>query len=215
MQHSQGDVERGGTGGAEDGEDPAEPPVRRGRGRPRDERAERAILGATLEIVGEVGLNKMTIAAVAARAGVGKATIYRRWATKTEMVLAAFAALLSPVPAPDTGTVRGDLVAYQRALVRMLLSPGGDTWPHLAAEALADEAMKATLTEWVGRRRLVLREVLERGVARGELRADVDLDLALELFSGPVVYRLFWAGRPLDDQVAEELVDLVLDGLRS
>lgn len=182
-------------------------------GRPRDERAERAILTATLQLTAEVGLSRMTIAAVAERAGVGKATIYRRWSTKAEMVLAAFTVLLEPGPVPDTGSVRGDLHAYQRGFADMLIRPGGDTVPHLAAAAMSNPDMQATLSTWVARRRAVLRQVLARGVERGELRPDVDLDLALELFSGPLVYRMIWAGLPVNDEVADELVDMVLEGL--
>lgn len=186
---------------------------RRTPGRPRNEEAERAILEAALELTGEVGVANMTVEAVARRAGVGKATIYRRWPTKPAMVLAAFVELLEPAPVPDTGTVRGDLRVYQHDFVRMLVGPSRDTVPHLAAEAMSDEEMRRTLSKWVASRRAVVRTVLIRGVDRGELRSDLDVDLALELFSGPLVYRTTFAGLPIDEQVADALVDLVVDGL--
>lgn len=194
--------------------DPAPSDARpRTPGRPRSEGAEKAILEAVLELTGEVGIVDMTVDAVARRAGVGKATIYRRWPTKPAMVLAAFVELLEPSPVPDTGTVRGDLRVYQRDFVRMLMGPSRDTVPHLAAEAMSDDEMRRTLSEWVSRRRDVVRTVLLRGIERGELRRDLDVDLALELFSGPLVYRMTFAGLPIDDRVADDLVDLVLDGL--
>ena len=78
---------------------------------------------------------------------------------------------------------------------------------------MSSPEMKATLSAWVARRRAVIRKVLVRGVERGELRADLDLDLALELFSGPLIYRMIWAGLPVNSEVADQLVDMVLEGL--
>lgn len=187
--------------------------VPRGPGRPRDEHAEEAILTATLDLTTEVGLSQLTIAGVAERAGVGKATIYRRWPTKAELILAALARYAVRPPMPDTGSVREDLRAYQHEFVRLLAGPGGDTVPHMAAAACNDEDMREALTRWVATRRGVLREVLDRGIERGELRDDFDPDLALDLFSGPLVYRSTFAGLPIDEAVADELVDLVLLGL--
>jgi AcrR family transcriptional regulator len=192
---------------------PSPAPVRR-PGRPRDEAAERAILSAALEIAGEVGIRRMTIASVAQRAGVGKATIYRRWPTKAGLVLAALAELEDRPPLPDTGSLRGDLAAYQHEFVAKLAGPGGDSVPHLAAEAAADAELRDRLNRWVAHRRSVLREVLVRAVRRGEMRDDLDVELALDLFSGPLVYRAIFAGLPIDDDVAGGLIDLVLDGLR-
>lgn len=157
----------------------------------------------------------MTIAAVAQRASVGKATIYRRWPTKAGLVLAALEKFEDRPPLPDTGSLVGDLHEYQHGFVALLAGPGGDSVPHLAAEAAADPEMRRVLTRWVATRRSVLRQVLDRGVARGELREDLDLELALDLFSGPLVYRSTFAGLPIDDDVAERLVALVLEGLRT
>ena len=194
----------------------ADVPVRRaGPGRPRDGAAEGAILSAALDIAGKVGVGRMTIAAVAQRARVGKATIYRRWPTKAGLVLAALEKFEDRPPLPDTGSLVGDLHEYQHGFVALLAGPGGDSVPHLAAEAAADPEMRRVLTRWVATRRSVLREVLARGVARGELRGDLDLELALDLFSGPLVYRATFAGLPIDDDVAERLVALVLEGLRA
>lgn len=197
-----------------DADTEAPPVARRRPGRPRDEEAEPAILSAALELTGKLGVTGMTIAGVAKRAGVGKATIYRRWPTKAGLVLAALAHLMAKPPLPDTGSLRGDLRAYQHDFAARLASPGGDIVPNIAAEAVTNPELRAALAEWVATRRSVLREVLERGVARGEIRDDLDLDLVLDLFSGPLVYRVMFAALPIDSDVADELIDLVLAGLR-
>lgn len=173
------------------------------------------ILQAAMALFGEVGIDKMTIAAVAERAGVGKATIYRRWPTKAELVLAAVA-FTDVHSVADTGSVRGDLLLYQREFASQMLGPGaGNFVAHMTSEAAVNADFRRVLSRFVANRRQLLHEVLERGVARGEIRADADLDLALELFSGPLVYRVTMAGLPIDADEPERLVDLVLEGLRT
>ena len=189
-------------------------PVRR-PGRPRDEQADEAILWATLQLVGRHGIQGTTIAAVAETAGVGKATIHRRWPTKTALLLAALGRFEPHPPMPNTGSVREDLVQYHRAFVRHMSGPRRDILPSLLSEGVERPELRAALARFVADRRTVLREILQQGVERGELRDDVDLDLALDLFSGPLVYRALVAGLPVDDDVAPNLVDLVLLGLRT
>jgi len=183
-------------------------------GRPRDADADDAILSATLDLVGRHGVRGTTIAAIARQAGVGKATIYRRWPTKTELVLAALATLTVRPPVPDTGTVQGDLHAYQRFTLRLMTGPRGDVLPSLLSAAFEQPELRTAWGQYLVSRRALLREILQRGVDRGELRDDLDVDLALDLFSGPLVYRDLIAGLPVDVDVAETLVDQVLDGLR-
>lgn len=190
-------------------------PSRPRPGRPRDKGADEAILRATLALTGEVGVSGMTISAVAERAAVSTATIYRRWPTKAGLVLAALSALQEFPPEPDTGSVRQDLKEYQENFVRLLTGPGGDWVSHMMAEANKDEELRVALTSFVARRRTVLHAVLERGVARGELRSDIDLDLAQELFSGPVFFRATMADLPLSGDIQGDLIDLALGGLSS
>lgn len=187
--------------------------ARRPPGRPRDARADEAILRATLDLVGRLGIARTTIAAVAAQAGVGKATIHRRWPTKNALVLASLDELLQPQPLPDTGSLRGDLVEYQRNFVKAMTGPRRDILPSIVGEATMDPELRDALARFIASRRVVLRAVLERGVERGELRADLDVDMAMELFAGPLVYREVMADLPVDDAVAEDLIDLVLAGL--
>jgi AcrR family transcriptional regulator len=188
-------------------------PIRR-PGRPRDEHADEAILRATLHLVGRQGVQGTTIAAVAETAGVGKATIHRRWRTKTALLLAALGRFEPHQSMPDTGSVREDLVQYHRFFVRLMSGPRRDVLPSLLSEGVERPELREALAGFVAQRRSVLRQILERGVERGELRDDVDLDLALDLFSGPLVYRTLVAGLPVDDEVAPRLIDLVLLGLR-
>jgi AcrR family transcriptional regulator len=182
-------------------------------GRPRDGQADEAILRATLELVGAQGITRTTIAAIAARAGVGKATIHRRWPTKSALLLAALSTLVDRSPRPDTGSVRGDLHEYQRHFVAQISGSRRDVLPALVAEAATDPELHDLFVRFVAGRRRTLADLLRRGVERGELRPDLDVELALDLFAGPLVYRVLVAGRPVDAAVAEGLLDLLLDGL--
>ena len=147
--------------------------------RRRTQRAERAILDATLAMLGEVGFSGLSIDGIAARAGVGKTTIYRHWEGKAHLVIDAFRRAVPPLPEPDTGTLRNDLVEVlghvaeglgSSALSRML--------PALVEAAERDADLRRLFGEFGGERRAVLRRVLERGRSRGESRPQFDLDLA-------------------------------------
>jgi AcrR family transcriptional regulator len=185
-------------------------------GRPRSAEAERAILEATLALVTEVGLTRLSIEAVAARAGVGKATIYRRWSSKETLFRDAFATVTRELePPPDRGSVvdewdelLGDEAQSFAPRARMVL-------PLLLAEAAEDpelfEAVRGTL---IAPRRAAARTVLERGVARGEIRDDVDLELLIDTLAGPLIYRsLIEGGHPEHlAHGARDVAELVLRG---
>jgi AcrR family transcriptional regulator len=165
----------------------------RGPGRPRSAEADAAIVRATLEVLREEGFRGLSVEAVRQRAGVGKATIYRRFPDKQALVRAAIAEVHDDLRAPDTGTLAGDIAALWEEGYR-----GPDAArvaPLLLAEAADHPEMhaifRATLIE---PRRAIVRTILERAVARGELRDDLDLDLVTDLLAGPVVYRLLIDG---------------------
>jgi AcrR family transcriptional regulator len=174
--------------------DKAECPARdaaRRPGRPRSERAEQAILDATLEAVGECGIDGVRCEDVAARAGVGKATLYRRWPGKEDLLIAAFASLKSPLPEPRGESVREDLVAMLEVMVAdsddpryaqqfALLHGEGQRYPRLMAR------YKELVVE---PRRELVRSVLRRGVATGELRPDTDIEVAMLALMGTVLAR--------------------------
>ncbi|MGZ4224597.1 MAG: TetR/AcrR family transcriptional regulator [Solirubrobacteraceae bacterium] len=190
------------------------------RGRPRDERADRAILAATLELMAEHGLNDLRTDDVADRARVGKATIYRRYRSKEELVAAAVATLVSEITIPaerptrEEGSTREDLLALMRGAVELYSgSVAADLMPSLVAEMRKSPELARTVREgFLTRRRAALREVLERGVTLGDLRTDLDFELALDVLGGPLFYRLLITGGPIDERLAESVVDLILTG---
>jgi AcrR family transcriptional regulator len=187
-------------------------PAQRRPGRPRSEQAEQAIIDATLDLFAEQGFEGVCVEAVAARAGVGKATIYRRWPNKEELLLAAFGSLKSPYPEPQGVSVRDDLVAMVKVMCAdksdprkanryALLLGEGEKYPRLMAR------YKETVVE---PRREAMREVIRRGIKTGELRADTDVEVAMLVLTGTVLAREK-AGNP--DALNEEFATRVVDGL--
>jgi AcrR family transcriptional regulator len=188
------------------------------RGRPRSQEADRAILSAALDLLGSRGLAAMSIEEVAARAGVGKATIYRRWSSKGMLALDAFVtSFAEQQPLPDTGTLRGDLIAALTAWVRAVTQTSmGTMLTSLVAEAQHDQELRA---EWQDRvlepLRTQHRIMLDRAIARGEIPATVDREVVLDLFFGAAQLRLLLGHLPLTDDFIREVVDMILDGIRS
>jgi AcrR family transcriptional regulator len=196
---------------------PAPAPGPRPPGRPRSERAEKAIIEATLALlVEEGGVGGVTIEAVAARAGVGKTTIYRRWPNKEALIIDALASLKEPEPVLGGVSVRDDLVALARTLgvekgdrqrvgVYWSVFGNGDRHPELHQRFIRDV---------VEPRRERMRAVLRRGIETGELRQDIDIDLVMWLIMGAVVNRArAWGIGPVPEDFAERLVDTALRGL--
>ena len=186
----------------------------------RSSESHAAILAATVELLEEVGYRNLTVEGVARRAGVGKQTIYRWWqGSKAALVLEAFTSVSDErVPPPDTGSVRSDLLAIMRpvfALNGELRRGTALANRTLMAEAQLDpdfhERYVALHRYWWG----PLREVLERGVARGELAKGTDVQLLIDLLLGASWYRLLLEHAPLDRRTADRVVDVVLDGARS
>ena len=186
-------------------------------GRPRSAAADSAILQATLELLLDTGYRGLTMEQVRARAGVGKATLYRRYGSKQELVAAAVRHLNQEIPVPDTGTVRGDILAVAGSVLAAAARVGAATlMPRMLAESAGDPEMHKIFYEnLVAPRRAVMAAVLRRGVERGELRPDLDVELALDLITGPWVYRLLISGGKLPEVGPEGLVDLVLSGIAS
>jgi AcrR family transcriptional regulator len=189
---------------------------RRTPGRPRSEASHQAIIRATLELLLEVGYRSLTMEAVRDRAGVGKATIYRRWSSKEDLVRDAIVFLHQEFDTPDTGSLRGDYEALATA-VRASASRGGAAtlMPRLLGDAVNDPQLHAIFrVNLVEPRRAALRTVLERAVARGEIREGVDLELMIDLFAGPAVYRLLITGGDMSQMFSVEAqMDALMNGL--
>jgi AcrR family transcriptional regulator len=183
-------------------------------GRPRDARTDRAILAASLELIAEVGVHEFRMDDVAERARVGKSAIYRRYKSKDELVGATVAALVSEIAVPDTGDTREDIVALMDGAVGVYSDPiRAAVMPSLVGAMQRRPDLARTIREgFLTGRREALREVLARGIARGELAADLDMELALDVLGGPLFYRLLITGGPIDRELAEGVADLVMRG---
>jgi AcrR family transcriptional regulator len=186
------------------------------RGRPRSERSHRAILEAANEILEERGFVDLTMDEVAQRGGVSKATIYRWWPTKGMLVFEAFtASFLSRQPTPDTGSLRGDLLAALRSWIRTVKGTvTGRTLVGLTAEVQRDpDLAKIWRERFVARVRAQHRVMLDRAIERGEVSADIDSDVTLDLLFGSAYHRLLQSHLPLTDRFAQAVVGAVISGV--
>jgi AcrR family transcriptional regulator len=190
----------------------------RGRGRPRSEKAQKAILAAAIQLLLDQGLHAMSMDAVAEKAGVSKATIYRWWPSKELLALDALATewqVTTPVATRDTGSLRGDLLARLRPWLRQLRDkPYGRVVAGLVATAQADpEFAELYLERFVRPRRDAMRPILMRAIDRGEIPKDIDLEVALDLIYGPIYHRMLHGHAPLDERFARNVVDVILAGI--
>jgi AcrR family transcriptional regulator len=164
-------------------------------GRPRSREAHAAILRAALELAAEGGLSGLSMEAIAARAGVGKATIYRRWKSKEALIADALRSIALAPEVPDTGSVRSDIEEASGVAVGRLSSEAFRVLPRLMAEAGGDpELLAAVDSALIGPRRAVIGEILRRGMARGELREDLDVELVIDMLMGSLVARVLMSG---------------------
>ena len=183
-------------------------------GRPREERADRAILAATLELIAVRGVHDLRVDDVAERAGVGKATIYRRYRSKEELIAAAVRSLVGDISIPDTGSTEEDLRRLMRNAVKVYRgSVEASVMPGLVEAINRDPELARSVREgFLTRRRAALSLVLERGVQRGDLRPDLDFELALDVLAGPLFYRLLVTGGPIDKDLADGVAELMIRG---
>jgi AcrR family transcriptional regulator len=184
------------------------------RGRPRSAEVDEAVLAATLAVAGEVGLLKLSMDVLAERAKVSKATIYRRWPSKEQLVLEALRWGTNPLEEIDTGSLRSDLDEYLTQLARRFQQGQlSDVLPQLIAVARHDASLQASLDEYVQIRRRPLRLILERGRERGELSSDIDLDVLIDVVLGPIAYRRLLSHDAIDDDFVANLLKIVIPGL--
>jgi AcrR family transcriptional regulator len=186
------------------------------RGRRRSERSHEAIIGSTQRLLVERGYRELTIEGIAARAGVGKQTIYRWWPSKAALVLEAYLSGQQAVPQPPTGrSTREDVRALLGWLIAVLAEPtGGRVVAGLVGDLQDDpDLAEGFHRDVVPARREAMLAALERGRDRGEVRPDADLELAVDALHGAVFYRLLLSGEPLDEAFAGRIADQILDGL--
>jgi AcrR family transcriptional regulator len=192
-------------------------PVRRGRGRPRDPETDKRIVAAAADLMLQRGFDRMTVDDVAARAGVGKATVYRRWPSKQDLAVEAMTELFATeFPEPDTGSIRDDVSESVRNIIAFVNTPQGEAFLRTTiAESIRDPRIAALYRESTERAEAGGRRTLQRGIDRGEVRPDINVDLALQWLSGLLASRVI-SGRPLPslDEV-DEYVDWVLHGIEA
>jgi AcrR family transcriptional regulator len=194
---------------------PASAATGRRPGRPRSERAEQAIIEATLELFAEKGPDGLCVEAVAARAGVGKATVYRRWHNKEDLLLAALGSLKSPLPDADTGSVRDDLTALVTVMSQDAVDPARQRqYTLLLGEGEKYPRLMARYAETVVEpRRDIIRSVLRRGIETGQIRPDLDIEVAMLTLTGAAMSRGRCEIIPHDEEFATRVVDSLLLGL--
>ena len=186
-----------------------------GRGRPRDPETRAKILKAAYEMLNEVGFMDLTIEGVAARSGVGKPTIYRRWKTKAALAMDAFLELVTPeIAFPDTGSVKNDFKEQMRKIVKLMNSPRGEALANIIGCGQAEpELIEIYRENWLIPRREDAKRIFHRGVERGELREDVDAEVAIDALYSPLFYRLLLKHQPLTVEFVDNLLDVVMNGL--
>lgn len=188
-------------------------PGARRPGRPRDARADEAILDAAAGVLAAGGPQGFTVDAVAAAAGVGKATIYRRWPTRADLVLATAGRLAFDLPPPAAGNLRDDLVSHLTHLAdKMANTPSGRLLVAIIGEAAVNEEMRSRMRDFIRQRRALALGLLRDAQARGELPAEADVDDMLDLLGAPIFLRLLTGGPVADPAFIAWTVDTVLAG---
>jgi AcrR family transcriptional regulator len=188
---------------------------RAGRGRPRSQESEDAIINATMALLRLQGYGGVTLDKVAARAKASKPTIYRRWPSKEHLVIAAFDRF-PPLQAKDKGDVLEELLdLYEQFIAIMHQRPLAGVLPMLAGEWAHNPKLASAMEPLVERRREPITVVLRRAAARGELPAATDIDMANDLVMGPLLQRMFFRRADVGRKSLRKLLQIVLSGLRN
>ncbi|MFD9099150.1 TetR/AcrR family transcriptional regulator [Streptomyces collinus] len=183
----------------------------RGPGRPRQERVTDDTLEAVIELVTEQGVRAVTMDAVAARAGVSKPAIYRRWPSKQALIIAAAESRIGPLSVPDLGDIRAELREVLTARLAAYRMPGtARLLAELMASAAEADAARGDYVDYTDRLMAETRRILQRGIARGEVRPDIDIRTAATLVAAPPLYRLLAERELPSDRFVEDMVDMVV-----
>ncbi|MFC4302689.1 TetR/AcrR family transcriptional regulator [Cohnella boryungensis] len=187
------------------------------RGRPRNVETQKAILAASYELLLENGFAAVTVEKIAERAGVSKATIYKWWPNKAAVVVDGYlSAAADRMPVPDTGSAFRDIVVHASNLARFLQSGEGKVITELIGEGQFDPGLaEAYRNGYFRPRRLEARQLIERGIQRGELKAGLDSELTTDLLYGPIFYRLLVTGDKLDGDEITQLAVAAFEGIQT
>lgn len=186
-------------------------------GRPRSEKTKKAILSAAYELLLENGFGTVTIEKIAERSGVSKATIYKWWPNKAAVVMDAFFdAAVVKLPIPDTGSTINDMIIQVNNLAKFLISREGKVINEIIAEGQFDQKLAETYRMvYFKPRRLDSRYILERGISRGELKEDLDIELVMDLIFGPLFYRLLITGDMVDEAFIKNIINYAFEGIKN
>jgi AcrR family transcriptional regulator len=169
---------------------------------------------AARSLLAEKGFAGTTVEAIATRAGVGKATIYRRWPTREALLLAVTTADLPDIPTPDTGDLRHDLRFIFTTLAEQIRLAGPASYlGDLIGESTRNPAMREDFQAMIQQRRSLCADVVAQARKRGEVRRNIDPDLVLDLISGSIFYRKLFSDEEADATYVEQAIDAVLDGI--
>ncbi|WP_143174226.1 TetR/AcrR family transcriptional regulator [Streptoalloteichus hindustanus] len=184
-------------------------------GRPRDERIDSAVRAATVDLLNEVGYAALTLEAVAVRAGTSKPALRRRWRGRQHLVVDALAATVGTSPTPDTGCTHCDLIAGIQTLTEAFTTKiGRRVLPALVADLADDPELAETfLNRYFHPRRATTAEALRRGIERGDLSPDTDIDLLLDMLASTTYYRVLFGHLPVTEGLAKQVVETILAGV--
>ena len=189
------------------------PPAKARRTGGRSARVRAAVLRATLDVLLAGGADDLSIRDVAQRAGVHETSIYRRWGSRANLILdAVLGETEAAIPVPDTGSLRGDLLALVTSIAAFITTPLGEVLLRLALRTDLAEDQAARERFWA-ERFTTGQTVLRRAQARGELRPGLDYRLTVETLIGALYVRLLLTREPVDDALTERVVDLILAGI--
>lgn len=187
------------------------------RGRPRNLEAQNSILSTSYDLLLENGFQAVTVDKIAECAQVSKATIYKWWPNKAAVIMDGFLYAASErLPVPDTGSAYDDILIHATNLTKFLTSREGTIIKQLLGEGQFDSGLADAYRDRYFRpRRLEAGSLLEKGVERGELKKNIDIDICIDLIYGPIFYRLLVTGEPLDESYVQQLIVNAFEGIRT
>jgi AcrR family transcriptional regulator len=184
-------------------------------GRPRDVRIDREVISAVIAVLRKGGYDAVTIDGIARNVGMARSSLYRRWPSKRHLVAYAVVGELGEHPAADTGTLRGDLLSAVATLWQAFRGPLGHALAGLVADMAQDAALASSIRrEVMVPRRRSMREAIERACARGETRDDMNVELLLDMLTGPFYFRTLFRHASMSLKDTAQIVDYIVQLIR-